>query len=132
MKLTAICVTGVTILTAALLDPAATFAQTPPRQATAPATGPASEASPMFQRHHAMAGIMKDMVQEMNRMQADMANADKLSPEARKHMAANMKRMSSMMRRMSGWADRPTMKEPEMRKQYEEMRKQMDGMSRAR
>ena len=57
-----------TLLAAALVVAPASLAQVP---AGAPAqqTGPASEASPMFQRHHAMAGIMKDMVQEMSRMQ---------------------------------------------------------------
>ncbi len=95
----------------------------------APRTGPASEASPMFQRHEAMAGIMKDMVEMMSRMQEEMARAD-VSPEARKHMAKDMKRMSEMMSRMSGAADRPTMKEPEMRRQFEEMRRQMDEMSK--
>ena len=84
----------------------------------------------MFQRHHAMAGIMKDMVAEMMRMQKDMAGSE-MPPETRKAMAANMKRMSEMMRRMSGWADRPTMKEPEMHKQFQEMQRQMDEMSRA-
>lgn len=119
---------GATILAAALVVSPASLAQAPASQA-APRTGPASEASPMFQRHHAMAGIMKDMVQEMNRMHADMGKGE-MTPEARKQMAAKMKRMSEMMRRMSGWADRPTMKEPEMRRQFEEMRKQMGEMSK--
>jgi hypothetical protein len=96
----------------------------------APQSGPASEASPMFQRHHAMAGIMKDMIDEMSRMQAQMDKGD-LIPETRKQMASKMTRMSDMMRRMSGLTDRPTMNEPEARKQYEEMRKQMDDMMKS-
>ena len=100
-------------------------------QASTPPTGAASEASPMFQRHHAMAGLMNDMGEQMRRMQEDMASFDQLPPEARKHMAEDMRRMSRLMRRMSGWADRPTMKEAEMRRQYEEMRREMEAMSRA-
>ena len=111
---------GATVVAAVLASSHTSLAQAPP-------TGPASEASPMFQRHHAMAGIMKDMVQEMSRMQEEMGKGES-TPEGRKAMAVKMRRMSEMMRRMSGWADRPTMKEPEMRRQFEEMRRQMDGM----
>ena len=93
-------------------------------------TWPAGEASPLFQRHHAMAGIMKDMVREMSGMQEEMEKGAP-APDMRRQMAAKMKRMSEMMQRMSGLADRPTMKEPEARKQYEEMRRQMDEMSRS-
>lgn len=114
------------LATALLVTPLA-LSQTGPQVAP---TGPASEASPMFQRHHAMAGIMKDMVAEMVRMQEEMGKSE-MAPETRKAMATNMRRMSDMMRRMSGWADRPTMKEPEMRKAYQEMRRQMEEMSRA-
>lgn len=121
---------GATILAAALLVSPASFAQVPAGE-PAPRTGPASEASPMFQRHHAMAGIMKEMVQEMGRMQEEMERGDS-TPAMRKQMAAKMKRMSDMMKRMSGWADRPTMKEPEAHRQYEAMRKQMDEMSKSR
>ena len=99
--------------------------------AEAPRTGPASEASPMFQRHHAMAGIMKEMGDEMHRMQNDMANLDRLPPEGRKRMAADMKRMAAMMQRMSGLADRPTMSDAEMKKQFDEMRRDMDSMSKS-
>ena len=101
------------------------------QQAEAPRTGPASEASPLFRRHHAMGGIMKQMVDEMQRMQGDMANLDKLPPESRKQMAQDMKRMAAMMNRMSGLADRPTMSEPEAKKQLDEMRRDMDAMSRS-
>ena len=120
---------GAAILAATIAASPASFAQALAGEA-APRTGPASEASPMFQRHHAMAGIMKDMVQEMSRMQEEMGKGE-LTPEVRKQMAAKMKRMSEMMRRMSGWADRPTMKEPEMRREFEEMRRQMDGMAKS-
>ena len=118
-----------TILAFALAASTASYAQAPPGGAT-PRTGPASEASPMFQRHHAMAGIMKDMVKEMVSMQEEMDKAE-WTPEMRRQMAVKMKRMSGMMRRMSGWADRPTMKEPEMKRQYEEMRRHMDEMSKS-
>ena len=111
------------LLAAAFATATVACAQSP----TPPQTGPAAEASPMFQRHHAMAGIMKDMLQEMSGMQEDMTKGD-LSPE----MAIKMKRMSQMMRRMSGWADRPTMKEPEMRRLAEEMCKQMQEMAKSR
>lgn len=120
---------GATILATALLAWPAAFAQAPQSEA-APRTGPASEASPLFRRHHAMAGIMKEMMQEMGRMQEEMERGEP-TPEMRKQMAADMKRMSEMMRRMSGLADRPTMKEPEARRQYEEMQKQMDEMSKS-
>ncbi|MEO8315247.1 MAG: hypothetical protein ABI645_10670 [Pseudomonadota bacterium] len=110
------------MLAAALATATVAWAQSP----TPPQTGLAAEASPMFQRHHAMAGIMKDMQQEMSRMQEDMSRGD-VSPE----MAAKMKRMSQVMLRMSGWADRPTMKEPEMRRLAEEMHKQMQEMSKS-
>ena len=76
-----------------------------------------------------MAGIMKDMVQEMNRMAEEMGSNEN-TPLMRRQMAANMKRMSEMMRRMSGWADGPVMREPEMRRQFEEMRRQMDDMAK--
>ena len=120
---------GATMFAVALAASPAVLAQAPVTEATQ-RTGPASEASPMFQRHHAMAGIMQDMIQEMSRMQVDMGKSE-MTPEARKRMAARMKRMSEMMRRMSGWADRPNMKEPEMRRQFEGMRKQMDQMSKS-
>lgn len=120
---------GAAFLAAALVSSPASSAQ-PPAGETAPRTGPASEASPMFQRHHAMAGIMKDMVREMSRMQEEMGKGE-LTPQMRNLMTTNMKRMSEMMRRMSGSIDRPTMKEPEMRRQFEEMRRQMDEMSRS-
>ena len=128
MKNIATSLAGASILAAVLAASPASFAQAPSAE-SAPRTGPASEASPMFQRHHAMAGIMKDMVEEMSRMQEEMGGAG-MTPAMRGQMATNMKRMSEMMRRMSGWADRPTMKEPEARRQFEEMRRQMDEMSR--
>lgn len=129
MSHTATRIPGASLLAAAMLSvyPAA-IAQAP-SAAPAPRTGPASEASPMFQRHHAMAGIMKDMVREMTRMQDEMARGDP-GPEASRRMAGKMARMSEMMRLMSGAADRPTMKEPEMRRQFDEMRRQMDEMSK--
>ena len=113
---------GATTIAAALVASSASFAQAPAGEAV-PRTGPASEASPMFQRYHAMAGLMKDMVQEMSRMQEEMGKGE-MTPDARKQMATKMKRMS-------GLADRPTMKEPEMRREYEEMRRQMDEMSKS-
>ena len=119
--------TRLALLSAALAVAPLVHSQTGPQVLQ---TGPASEASPMFQRHHAMAGIMKNMVQEMGRMQEELEKGEPV-PEMRAQMATKMKRMSEMMRRMSGWADRPTMKEPEMRKQYEEMRRQMDEMSKS-
>ena len=120
---------GASILAAALAASPASFAQVPSSE-SAPRTGPASEASPMFQRHHAMAGIMKDMIHEMTRMQEEMEKGEP-TPEMRKRMATNMRRMSEMMRRMSGGADRPVMKESEMRREFEEMRRQMDEMSKS-
>jgi len=120
---------GRSLAVAALVSSTAGFAQAP-LTAPAPKTGPASEASPMFQRHHAMAGIMRDMAREMGRMQDDMAMAD-LKPEKREQMASKLKRMSEMMRLMSGAVDRPTMKEPEMRRRFDEMRRQLDEMSRS-
>jgi hypothetical protein len=115
------------LLAAALAFAPLSHSQSAPR---APQSGPASEASPMFQRHHAMAGIMKDMIDEMSRMQAQMDKGE-LTLEMRKQLASKMTRMSDMMRRMSGLTDRPTMKDPEARKQYEEMRKQMDDMMKS-
>ena len=120
---------GATILAAALVASPVSFAQAPAGEAV-PWTGPASEASPLFQRHHAMPGIMKDMGVEMGRMQEELSKGE-LSPEARKQMAAKMKRMSEMMQRMSGLQDRPTMKEPEMERQFEQMSREMDEMSKS-
>jgi hypothetical protein len=117
---------AVLVVAAAALTAHAQSVPVPPEQQT----GPASEASPMFQRHHAMAGIMKEMVQEMSRMQDELSKGE-MSAQARSRMARDMKRMSGMMQRMSGWADRPTMKEPEMRRQYEQMRRQMDEMRKS-
>ena len=117
---------GAAILAATLAASPSSFAQASAGEA-APRTGLASEASPMFQRHHAMAGIMKDMVAEMSRMQEEMGKGEP-TPAGRRQMAAKMKRMSEMMRRMSGWADRPVMKDPEMNRQLQEMRRQMMAM----
>jgi len=116
------------ILAFALAAVPASFAQAP-GGAPGQRTGPASEASSIFQRHHAMAGIMKDMAQEMTRMTEEMRSSED-TPLMRRQMAAKMKRMSEMMRRMSGWADGPVMREPEMRRQFEEMRRRMDDMSK--
>jgi len=129
MKVIATRIARATILAASLVAPPVSFAQVPAGEA-APWTGPASEASPLFQRHHAMPGIMKAMGVEMGRMQEEMSKGE-LSPEARKQMAAKMKRMSEMMQRMSGLQDRPTMKEPEMQRQFEQMSREMDEMSKS-
>lgn len=65
---------------------------------------------------------MKDMVQEMSRMQEDVGKGE-MTREARKRMSVKMKQISDMMRRMSGWAGAPVMREPEMRRQMDEMPK---------
>lgn len=119
---------GATLLALALVTSPTALAQAP-AGASPPRTGPASEASPIFQRHHAMAGIMKDMVQEMSRMHEEVGS--EMTPEDRKRMAVKMKQMSDMMRRMSGWADGPVMREPEMRRQFDAMRRQMDEMPKS-
>lgn len=120
---------GATLLVAALATSSALWAQAP-AVPSASRTGPASEASPMFQRHHAMAGIMKDMVQEMSRMQEDVGKGE-MTRDERKRMSVKMKKMSDMMRRMSGWADAPIMREPEMRRQFDAMRRHMDEMPKS-
>lgn len=120
---------GATILAAMLAASPVSFAQASARAGEAPRTGPASEASPMFQRHHAMAGIMKDMVWAMSGMQEEL-DRGAATPEQARRMAAQMKRMSEMMRRMSGWADRPTMKQPEFQRQFDEMRREMMAMEK--
>lgn len=119
---------GFTLLSAFLAAAPLSYGQSAP---AVPQTGPASEASPMFQRHHAMAGIMKEMVVQMDLMRSEMGQGHPTA-ESRKRMAADMERMSSMMRRMSGWADRPAMSEPEMRRQFDEMQREMAEMSASR
>ena len=84
----------------------------------------------MSQRHQAMAGIMKDLVVEMTRMQEQMG-AGEPTPEMRKQMALNMRRMSEMMQRMSGLTEYANMSKPEFHRQLEEMRRQMDEMLQA-
>jgi hypothetical protein len=92
--------------------------------------GPGYEVTEEMRRYRGMAGVMRDMSQQMNRMQERMAQSD-MSPEMRKRMKQQLKEMSDLMGRMAGLADRPSMSDPEMRKHTEEMRKQMDAMMRA-
>ena len=93
-------------------------------------TGPGYEASAEMQRYREVAGLMRDMSQQMNKLQEGMVKGE-MSPERRKRMQEQLKEMSDMMARMSGLADRPAMNDPETRKQTGEMRKQMDNMMRA-
>lgn len=118
------------IATALAIAAPAALAQTPAGEPPVTQTGPASEASPLFRRHHSMAGIMKRMVEEMSAMQAEMDKGEP-TPEARHAMARKMKEMSALMRRMSGLADRSTMSSAEARRQAEEMERQMDAMAKS-
>jgi hypothetical protein len=93
------------------------------------ATGPGYEVTAEMQRYREMAGVMRDMSQQMNRMQESMAKGE-MSPERRARMQQQLKAMSELMTRMAGLADRPSMNDPETRKQTGEMRQQMDNMIR--
>ena len=102
----------------------------PGKTAAGRTTGPAYEVSPEVRRFREMAGLMRDMSQQMNRMQESMANGE-MSPESRTRMQQQLKAMSELMRRMSGLADRPSMSDPETKKQTESMRRQMKEMMQA-
>ena len=93
-------------------------------------TGPGYEKSQMLNRYQKIAEMMRDMSQEMTRMQEEMAKGD-VTVAMHKQMSQRLKQMSMIMRRMSGLYDRPGMKgkdDPEMNRQMEEIRKQMDAM----
>jgi len=92
--------------------------------------GPGYEVTAEMQRFREMAGLMRDMSQQMNRMQESMAKGA-MSPERQKRMQQQLKEMSDMMTGMAGLADRPSMNDPETRKQTDEMRQRMGGMLRA-
>lgn len=93
-------------------------------------TGPGYEVTAEMQRFREMAGLMRDMSQQMNRMQESMAKGA-MSPERQKRMQQQLKEMSDMMTGMAGLADRPSMNDPETRKQTDEMRQRMGSMLRA-
>jgi hypothetical protein len=93
-------------------------------------TGPGYEVTAEMQRYREMASVMRDMSQQLDKMQGDMKK-NEMSPDARNRMQQRLSEMSEMMRRMSGLADRPSMNDPENQKQIREMRKQMDTMMRS-
>ena len=91
-----------------------------------PTTGAARQTG-VSEHHQMMAGMMKDMSEEMNKMMEQMAGG-KATPEQSKQMSQRMESMSKVMHRMSGLYSRPAMKGPEMQKQMDQMRKQMGEM----
>lgn len=92
-------------------------------------TGPGYEVTAEMQRYREVAGLMRDMSLQMNKMQERMAQGE-MSPERQKRMQQQLKEMSAMMTRMAWLADRPAMNDPEIGKQTNEMRRQMDNMMR--
>lgn len=92
-------------------------------------TGPGYEVTAEMQRYREMAPLMRDMSQQMNKMQDEMGKGG-MSSEQQKRMQMQLRDMSDMMKQMSGLADRPSMNDPETRKQVGEMRKKMDRMMR--
>ena len=121
-------------LAAGVSIPGMVIGQTASPATTGGATvaGSPDEASPLLLRNRKMAEIMRDMMQEMSRMQEQMAKGD-MTAVPHKQMSQRMKQMSTMMRRMSGLLDRPAMKckdDPEINKRMQEMRSQMDKMMR--
>ena len=106
------------------------LAQGMPGKMDAGTAGPGYEVTAEMQRYREMAGLMRDMSRQMNKMQEGMTKSE-MSPARRKRMQQQLKEMSAMMGRMAGLADRPSMNDPETRKQTAEMRKQMDNVMRA-
>jgi len=93
-------------------------------------SGPGYETSQDMQRYREMSGLMRDMSQQMNKMQTAMAKGT-MSADQQKRMQQQLKEMSELMTRMAGLQDRPSMNDSESKRQAEEMRKQMDKMMRA-
>lgn len=90
---------------------------------------PGYEVTAEMQRYREMAGLMRDMSQQMDKIQQGMAQGE-MSPQRQQRMRQQLSEMSEIMYRMSGLADRPSMNDPEIRRQTEQMRRQMDNMIR--
>lgn len=129
-RIIAIAVTLALVLVASAFGPLALAQGTPGKMGAGRTTGPGYEVTEEMQRYREVVGLMRDMSQEMNKLQKNMAKGE-MSPEKQKRMQLQLKEMSDLMTRMAGLADRPAMKDPEVRKQTGEMRKQMDHMMRA-
>ena len=130
-RIVTIAVPFVLLLAASASVPSALAQGMPGKMDAARMTGPGYEATAEMQRYREMAGLMRDMSQQMNRMQEAMAKGD-MSPGRRTRMQQQLKEMSEMMMRMAGLADRPSMNDPETKKQTDEMRRQMDALMRSK
>ncbi|MGB5080365.1 MAG: hypothetical protein WBO23_06450 [Burkholderiales bacterium] len=117
------------VLAASASGPPALAQGMPGKMDAGRTTGPGYEVTAEMQRYREMAGVMRDMSRQMNKMQESMATGEML-PERRKRMQQQLKEMSDVMSRMAGLADRPSMNDPDTRKQTGEMRKQVDDMMR--
>ena len=93
-------------------------------------TGPGYEVTAEMRHYREVAGLMRDMSRQMNKLQESMAKGA-MSPERQKRMQRQLKEMSAIMAGMSGLTDRPSMNDPDVRKQTGEMRKQMDNLMQA-
>ena len=97
-------------------------------QANQTGAGAGFEISATVQRYQKMAGIMREMSQQMTAMTEEMAKGG-TTPEQNKQMALRMNQMSGVMKRMSGLVDRLlSMRDADAQKQMEQMRRQMDQM----
>lgn len=99
-------------------------------QSGAQAPRPAHEGAWAIHPHAAIGAMMADIAHEMNHMQDEM-RAGPMIPEARKHMAAEMRQLSEMMQRLSGWADCPEMAEAQMSGEFGELRRRIDEMAKS-
>ena len=116
-------------LATSVSGPSALAQGAPGKMDTARTTGPGYEVTAEMQRYREVAGLMRDMSQQMNKLQEAMGKSE-MSPERRKRMQQQLKEMSGLMTGMAGLADRPAMNDPQVTKQTEVMRKQMDNMMR--
>ena len=93
-------------------------------------TGPGYEVTAEMQRFREMAGLMRDMSQQMNKDAGEHGERRNVAREP-KRMQQQLMEMSDMMTGMAGLADRPSMNDPELKKQTDEMRQRMGSMLRA-
>lgn len=82
----------------------------------------------MTQHHQWIYRMMKDMTDQMGKMNELMLRGE-LTSNQRRQTAQRMRKMSTMMRRLSGLEARPAIGEGKWKKQTDQMRRQMDEMT---
>jgi len=117
------------ILIAAAAASSALAQGAPGKTGAGGAATPGYEVTSELQRYREMAGVMRDMSQQMSKLQEELAKGEPL-PERKKGIKRQLEEMADITKHMSGLLDRPSMKAPEVKKLAAQMREQMDRLMR--